>query len=218
MTQYLRFVIVAAALCAVSLTTGCGPAYLKQGFDVGTMDKVVVLPVMDGRSDPNPKHDFEQMKLAVQAGVGRAIRYIAGHRAHLSSDIGQVGSYTVDRLPRFEKEAGKLIPQGVNRDWVRNLGPESCRWTAVPVIEGVSEYYAVLVAGGSATLSLYIFDRQDGDLVWFDRMVTRAHGTGLIEAATVALAMDEVNYVEGAATMLIKKHLQKKKAPFLLPD
>lgn len=216
MTQYRRF--AAAALYAVLLTTGCGKAaYLKPGFDVGAIDMVVVLPVMDNRSDPNPKYDFEQMKLVAHAAVGRSIRYTAGHRALLSSDIGQIGSYTADRLPRFEKKRGKLILQGTDRDWVRNLGPKSCRWTAVPVIEGASDYYAVLVAGGSVTLSLYIFDKQQGDLVWFDTMKGGAHTRGLIEAGVYAATFDELELVERVAIRLAV-HLQKKKSPFLLPD
>lgn len=214
---FLAFALVTGGLVGCSTK----PTYIQPGFDPSSMDGIIVLPAIDRRADPDPDQDFEAIRATASSQLLYGLQYQKQYRAETSSNLGQNASYTAAMLPVVEPGESKNDPPKVSVDpaWVKRLGPAKSRWVAVPTIDAMSDWNVGLAVGFSATMSLYIFDKQSGELVWYAKSTGAVRGAGLANSLAFAIMGLDVRTQESIriATVKMMEAFEKKAPPYLLP-
>ena len=136
-------------------------------------------PSFDGplrHSDTNL--DFRALATVASEFVAHRLKFQRRYYASATTDIGSVTNYS-------NALVHPLTGQNIDPALIKQLGPSGAKWVLVPVVEGYSEYYAVLVAGEQAQLSLYLLNRETGELWW--------KGTGTGGLGTFGLIPSMIN-------------------------
>jgi len=169
----------------VSFAGGCQPTakYMQPGFDPKQIDRVVVLPFIDHRDKPDPADNFNEVTLVGGDFLVRKLRFLKGYRAAYSSNVGAAGGYDASHLPALPDDKKK--PVTVDREWVKRLGPPEARWVLVPVLDSLTGAYLVVYGGFDATVTIYLFDKRSGDLVWANPGSYGEHGMDPLDAVVV---------------------------------
>lgn len=207
----------------VVLFTGCMTTkYAHKSFDSQEIDRIVVLPFMDDRKNPNPKLNFTKLVSQANIMIPDFLKYQRKYRVALCSDIGNVSSYSVHDLPsRIVKSnsADSIDPESVDHEWVKQLGPSTERWVLVPVIEKITRTNLLLRLNATATVSMYLFDKQTGEL-WWEGTAKGLYTEGvLIYGLAQSMAGDHLEIIALAfASRECINTLPERTAPFYLPD
>lgn len=216
--------LIVFALIMLVCTSGCTISkYTNKSFKSQEIDRIVVLPFMDNRKDPDPKINFEKMVSDARRTLVGNLKYSKKYRAILCGDIGNVSSYSVHDLPSRDlssrnyesRYAYSIDPESVDHEWIKQLGPSSERWILVPVIESSSDI-RISGAGGS---SLYLFDKQNGELWWHHNFKTRVTIPPMLWPILPLIEKDALarGCVIGAIRACINE-LPVREGPYLLPD
>lgn len=208
----------------VGCLTGCVTTqYANKSFKSQEIDRIVILPFMDNRKNPDPRFDFAEMVSNGNTTMIRTLKYKKKYRTILSGDIGNVSSYSVQDLPSRDLKSGytsSIDPESVDPEWIKQLGPSTERWVLVPVIEEISHSNVLLQVRGKVELSVYLFNKHTGEL-WWQRSSKFEVYAGFIIYGVLKAAPGK-NVLEGmalsAAVQECIKNLPKRTGPYLLPD
>ena len=164
------------------MLSGCAtPAYIQKGYSPDQVGRIAVLPFIDGRQHPDPKTDFKYISSEATSILMPQIKYERNYLAFDTTDIGDVAEYSAQII---EPSKGQYAPP----DYIKQLGPTQAKWVLVPVFDRLGRYNVVLYAGGSASLSFYLFNKDTGELWWKGSAATSQSMPGLIGG--LAAAMD----------------------------
>ena len=150
--------VCVAAVCMVVLLTGCStawraPIYQKRGFQMQWIDKIAILPPVDGRIDKATAVDVDgQMRQATAKILTKK-----GYATVLSDSTNGMAAVTGDDLADPDEA------------WVRGLGAPGDRWVLIVRLVDVTSSFVFLGATGNAELAGYMYDKKDGTLVWRDK-------------------------------------------------
>lgn len=198
-------------LCVLAVAICCGgceiqPKYKRPGFDPQQMDRVVVLPFIDNRKNPDPKDNFNEQSLIAQDALIVSLRFKQKYRAVASSDVGGAGGYSASHLPVLPDKADKTAQPVSDTAWAKRLGPANARFVMVPAVDDTSGSFLLLYGQAGSTVSLYIFDKRDGQLVWANSGHFSIAGIGVLDAVVAASARRSVDAMAaGQATKALKK-------------
>ncbi len=96
-------------------------------------------------------------------------------------DIGNVADYSTALV---QPTAAQVIDQSS----IRQLGPSRASWVLVPVLESAGGWNALLVAGAKVQLSLYLFNKENGELYWKGAASGSAGAAGLLDVLVLELS------------------------------
>jgi hypothetical protein len=167
-----------ALIPALFLLSGCAPAlksaiHLDAQFDAKTVDPIFVLPAVDSRIDKESPIDLETQVRHAGVEILRA----RGYRAELGASAADAGEI-IDEDLRSPQPA-----------WVKSLAGDGARWIMIVELIDVSSQLT-FGSTGNAEVAGYLFDAEDGKLVWRDKGVGQAGQGGLLGMVVVA-AMDD---------------------------
>ncbi len=214
MTRKIVFMIL---ILATSLSGCVAPGYRHEQFKEQDINRIVVLPYIDNRQQPDPEFKFREATAALTANLVHTLRYEKRYRALLSGNIGNVASYSAQDIPSRNAESNAVEPRSVNPEWVKQLGPDTEQWILVPVLDDISHYNVLIQAGADARLSFNLFNRQTGELWWW----CDAYGTisgGMILYGAMGGASSFQMSAAGVATRVCSSYLPAKPEPNLLDD
>jgi len=177
------------ALCSVTLG-GCvsavkPPTMLKPGFESRAIDRLVLLPVADHRVDKSSALDLDAWVFPIAEKQLTDKRY----------------AYVVDRDRAM---VDRLTPEALespSQEWLRTFGPSGSRWVMVLVLEDSSSGLT-FGSTGNADMSGYLFDKEQGSLVWRNKEHSRIGQGGLIGMAVKGLM--ERGAIEAAAIEMFR--------------
>ena len=188
-TRIARRILI---VCASGFLGACAsgpvelpPDYLSTSFDAGAVDRVHLLPALDHRIDKSKELKLDDW-LAEPARRTLAER---GYSAVVMEDRALVEHITRDDL------------EAPDANWVGSLGPPSGRWIMLLVLED-SVAKTTFGSSGSAEMTGYLFDRQNGILVWKNKETGQFGQGGLIGMAMKG--MMERSAIEMAAMQLFQ--------------
>ncbi|HOX57111.1 MAG TPA: hypothetical protein P5205_08205 [Candidatus Paceibacterota bacterium] len=159
MTQR-KNIIQMLALLGLALITGCAaPKYISKDFDADKVGAVACLPCIDARARPDPKHDFKYFGSQATAAVVCGTKFGRRYQLVYTTYIGDVAEYSAKVIePAPDKHADPAV--------VKQMGPPAAKWVLVPVCEDLNHWNALLAQGASAKISLYLFNKETGELWW----------------------------------------------------
>ena len=212
--------------CVVMLgcLSGCVTKYINPSFNAQKIDRITVLPFIDNREKIDPKYNFEKWTGLAYRHMIPYLKFKKKYRTELSSDIGAVSSYSIQNLPSLNKQfyssTATLNPGTVDSEWIKQLGPSSEQWILVPVLEDISHYNFLIRAGGIVELSLYLFNKQAGDLWWWSSRKAQ-YGEQILTYCCLRIPLGRYFSEEAALEMALKytiDRIPKRPWPYLLPD
>jgi hypothetical protein len=126
------------------------------------IDQIVILPVIDARAGKKDKVNLESLGKTT-AGVLKRKNYTAIRTDNTGT-------------------AGEIVEEDLNDarpEWIKRLGPPEARWV---MVIGLGEIHSSLTFGstGNAEVIGFLFDKQDGSVLW--------KGTGVGQAGQGGLA------------------------------
>lgn len=167
MRQSTKTISSAFILLSILICTGCQtakePLYKSETFKTDKIETIYVLPVADLRFNKDkelPKLDKWVHKIVKDKLKDKK------YGCTILSDRSLVSSLTEDELKNFDTQ------------WVKSLGSSESRWI---MLFALWDARSKLTFGstGNAEVSLYMFDKQDGSLIWKDKDVARVGMMGL---------------------------------------
>jgi len=152
--------LLPALFGAAALISGCAsPEFIHKPFDPDKVGRIAVLPFLDGRQNPDKDTNFKTIATEATTFLMPEIKYKRKYLAFDTTDIGDVSEYSAHVI---EPTKGQYPPP----DYVKQLGPNRAKWVLVPVCDDLGRYNVVFYAGGSAKVSLYLFNKETGELWW----------------------------------------------------
>ncbi len=210
---------------AIICLGGCAsPTYLSKSFDPEKVDRVVVLPFMDNRANPDPKHDFKMFCGDAEAVAIKQLKFEKRYRTESTSDIGNVSGYSINDLPgkdKNSKDKDSVDPKSVDPEWVKGLGPVSAQWVLVPVLDEVGCLNTLVQQWGHAKVTMYLFDKSAGALVWKEVESVRLASGFLVTLTAGAMGGRKFAHERESleiASMECLKTLPKRTGPQILRE
>lgn len=165
MKKYLSCLCI-CAFFTLSVAPACLAKRAKLPPDprFASIEQIVVLPVVDNRAGKKDKVSLENLRKA-------AINNLKHKKYDVSaSDATGVGDLVVDDL------------NDANPTWVKRLGPTDARYV---MVVGLDDVHSKITFGstGNAEVFGYLFDKQDGSVVWKSTGVGQAGQGGLMGMA-----------------------------------
>ncbi len=159
---------ILTSLIFIACISGCAaPSYRHEQFKEQNINRIVVLPYIDNRQQPDPDFNFMESTGFMTDQLVQLLRYNKRYRTLLSGDIGNVSSYSAQDTPSRNAESNEIEPQSINPEWVKQLGPDTEQWLLVPVLDHISHFNVLIQAGANAKLSFNLFNKQTGELWWW---------------------------------------------------
>jgi hypothetical protein len=129
------------------------------------IDQVVVLPVVDARAGKKDNVNLESLRKSAISNLKRK-------------------NYAVDQTDNAGT-AGEILEEDLNDakpEWIKRLGPPEARW--VMVVE-LNEAHSNITFGstGNAEVAGFLFDKQDGSVLWKGTGIGQAGQGGLMGMA-----------------------------------
>ena len=138
-----------------------------------TIGNVCVLPIVDARAGKKAGVNLEKLQKSV-AGVIKKKRYSVS-----STDTpGVTGEIAVEDV------------EAADPTYVKKLGPTNERWVMVVFLDDITSKIT-FGSTGNAELSGYLFDKQDGRLIWKNKGVGQAGQGGLAGMAMKGMMKGE---------------------------
>jgi hypothetical protein len=158
----LASLLAASVLVANTLTADAKkePTALELRFF--GIERIVVLPPVDARNGEKPQVGLDDIRTNV-VNLLEKKNYVA-----------EAGSFAEGAERPVEEDLKEARPE-----WIKALGPADARWIMVVVLHDVTSRMN-FGSSGNAELSGYLYDREDGSLVWQGKGVGQAGQGGLI--------------------------------------
>jgi hypothetical protein len=165
MKKYLSCLCI-GTMVLLSLSPACVAKRAKLPPDprFASIEQIVILPVVDNRAGKKDKVSLESLRKA-------AINNLKHKKYEVSaSDSTGVGELLIDDL------------NDANPSWVKRLGPADSRWV---MVVGLDDVHSKITFGstGNAEVFGFLFDKQDGSVVWKSTGVGQAGQGGLMGMA-----------------------------------
>lgn len=125
------------------------------------IERIVVLPTVDARSGEKASVKIENIRKQVMNSLKKK-------------------NYLVEAAAA-PAEAGDLVEEELREarpDWVRSLGPAESRWVMVVCLNDLASKMT-FGSTGNAELSAYLYDKQEGALIWQAKGVGQSGQGGL---------------------------------------
>lgn len=184
------------------LTSGCVTTKYKNPlFKPNDIERIVILPFMDNRKSMDPDHDILSFCSDSEAMIFSELKFEKHYRTLGSSNIGQVDEYSPAHLPREDPgatDSHAVDPLTVDTEWVKRLGPAQAKWVLVPVVEDVKRFNVLIRKGAEAEVSLYLFNKETGEL-WCKTYAQQRFAAGCLIAPLLEASIGK--YMWERATM-----------------
>lgn len=130
-----------------------------------SIGQIVVLPVVDARAGKKDKVSLESLRKAAINNL-----HHKNYDVVSSNDEGAVGDIADEDL------------NGARPGWVKKLGPSDARWV---LVVGLDDAHSKITFGstGNAEVEGFLFDKQQGTVVWKGTGVGQAGQGGLMGMA-----------------------------------
>jgi hypothetical protein len=126
-----------------------------------TFEKIVVLPAVDSRVGEKASVKLEDIQKEVLKLLKKK-NYVA----EAPANSGAASEFVEEDLKEAKPE------------WVKKLGPAEARWVLVVCLGDVTSKMT-FGSTGNAEVSGYLYDKQDGKLIWKEKGVGQAGQGGL---------------------------------------
>lgn len=192
------FILIFLFSCALGGCAAPKPDYIHESFMVTPIGTITVLPVIDGRTNPNPKHNFEDITSRLPKQIMSVLKR-QKYNSELTEDIGQVSKLTPKAL------------SDTSPSWIKNLGPSNSDWVMVFMVTDIKTEFGFLSVGGKVNMAGYLFNKRAG-LLWWYHSGTGKFGTGVLTAGVFRVAgwTMEQTAAEMALTDLIGVRLPQR--------
>jgi len=129
------------------------------------IDQIAILPVVDTRAGKKEKVNFESLRKTTVNNL-KGKNYVVS----LTEDTGKVGEIVEEDLNDSKPE------------WIKGLGPSEARWV---IVVGLSDVHSEVTFGstGNAVVFGFLFDKQDGSVLWKGTGIGQAGQGGLMGMA-----------------------------------
>jgi hypothetical protein len=162
MKQAIKFGVIVATLAICTMNCAAKKAPPDPKFT--SIQNISVLPILDARPGENAKVNLQRLQNSVVWTLKQKHYPVSA-----SDTTGGSGQIDVDDL------------ESANPAVIKKLGPASDRWVMIVLVNDVHSkinYASSITLGiggskGNALISGYLFDKQDGSLVW------KGKGTGI---------------------------------------
>jgi hypothetical protein len=186
---------LAVSLLAAGCATPKPPIHRAEGFRPEAMNKVYLLPLVDGRVDKKLNKDYNKLVQKNAAAALKGLRY----PREVVTDPASISLLSAEDLRQ------------PNADVISRTGPADARWMMAFVLEDVSRKVVFLGATGNAELGMYILDKQAGTVVWHDKAVSRMGQGGLLGMASVGfMDSDALRLATSDILRRIPKHPKQR--------
>lgn len=141
---------------------GCGiapekpllkPTYIHPSYIKQPIDSIAVLPTIDGREDRSVNFDFNK---EIRAQLASSLIIDKGYAVDFGYEGGPI---------KFTEEELK----GITPQQIKSLGPKGARWILLPMLTHLKAYEG---SGTIVAISGYLFDRQQGKMIWSNRGIS----------------------------------------------
>ena len=162
------------------------PSYMDEGFDRQNVSTITVLPVVDARIDKS--YDVD-LKRVIKASIAASLIVDKGYDIDFEEDIGSLSGIYIEDIQTHSK------------DWIERLGPEDTRWILLmAILDAKSE--AGFGRSAAAEIQAFLFDKQQGRLVWKNHAASAGGHGGLGYLLMSEDAMLEVVVSDAVAKIL----------------
>jgi hypothetical protein len=163
--QIVRFYLCSIVLLLLPATCLAKHSKLPPDPRFASIDQVVVLPVVDNRAGKKDKVSLDSIRKAAIENLKHK-----NYTVTEADKVGTVGDIAEEDL------------NDANPTWVKRLGPPDSRWVLVIALDDV---HSKITFGstGNAEVVGFLFDSQDGTLVWKGTGVGQAGQGGLMGMA-----------------------------------
>jgi hypothetical protein len=162
-----RKTVPALALIFAMLLSACAtrqPAdFVAEGYNLGTVDQIVVLPIVDARISQAENLALDDWVLPIAARSLNELGYIYSVEPDRSLISHVARDELEDPTPAF----------------VKSLQPTSARWILLIALDD-STSKLTFGSTGNAEMTGYLFDRQAEKLIWRNKVLGRFGNIGLV--------------------------------------
>lgn len=175
MKQVLRSCVAVLSLVAIFAVDCAAKKNAKSEPDPVFMaiQNISVLPIVDARAGKKAGVNLEKLQQSV-AKVIKKKRYSVSS-ANIPGEAGEIAVEDVE---------------AADPSYVKKLGPTNERWVMVVFLDDITSKIT-FGSTGNAELSGYLFDKQDGRLVWKNKGVGQAGQGGLAGMAMKGMMKGE---------------------------
>jgi hypothetical protein len=161
----IKLSLCALMLCVLSLSCFGKRHAPPPDLRFVAIDRVVILPVVDARAGKRDHVNLESLRKSAMNRLKRK-------------------NYAVDQTEN-KGTAGDIIEEDLNDakpEWIKRLGPQQARWV---MVVGLSEAHSKITFGstGNAEVIGFLFDKQDGSVLWKGTGIGQAGQGGLMGMA-----------------------------------
>jgi hypothetical protein len=129
------------------------------------IDQIVILPVVDARAGKKDNVNLETLRNSAKSDLKSK-----NYRFSVSDTTGKTGDIVQEDLDDSKPE------------WIKGLGPSDARWV---MVLGLGDVHSKVTFGssGNAEVFGFLFDKQDGSVLWKGTGVGQAGQGGLLGMA-----------------------------------
>jgi len=149
--------------CASSKPT---PEFTAADFNVQAINEVVVLSVIDGRTNVSNNNKLDRWTKKIVKKILKKKRI----------------DYSFEQAPEFIEAYSSEGLINEDPEMIATLGPEGSRWLLLFVLHDASKKIS-LGATGEAEMTGYIFDKKTNEIVWRNTEIAKANQGGLLGVA-----------------------------------
>jgi hypothetical protein len=169
--QLFKHVTLLSLLAILFFTLSCSPRYVKpiflsESFNHKSIDNIYVLPFVDFRiSEEISEESKVDINRLIQKWIKTALKD-RNYKFKVIDNLTITENITIEDL------------ENIDISWVKQLGPERARWIFLPVL-GFSESKLGLITAGKAEMTGYLFDKENGMKIWYNKKVHEEEMGGL---------------------------------------
>lgn len=150
------------------------PIYLEAGFNAQAVGPILMLPPVDARIDKKIEVNFDKQLR------DEATKLVAkkGYQIAASPTTDGPADITEDELRTADGE------------WIKRLGPPEARWVMIVSLIDVTTNLT-FGSTGNAEVEGFLYDKEQGTLVWRDKGIGQVGQGGLLGMALISMMDDE---------------------------
>lgn len=163
--QMVRFCLCAFVLLWLPATGFAKHSKLPPDPRFASIGQITVLPVVDNRAGKKDKVSLDSLRKAAVKNLKHK-----NYSVTENDNTGPVGDIAIEDLDEADPA------------WVKRLGPPDSRWV---LVIGLDDVHSKITFGstGNAEVVGFLFDKQDGSVVWKGTGVGQAGQGGLMGMA-----------------------------------
>lgn len=161
----IKLSLCALMLCVLQINCFAKRNKLPPDPRFVAIDQIVILPVVDTRPGKKDNVNLQSLRKSAMNNLKRK-------------------NYAVDQTDN-KGTAGDILEEDLNDakpEWIKRLGPQQARWV---MVVGLSEAHSKITFGstGNAEVIGFLFDKQDGSVLWKGTGIGQAGQGGLMGMA-----------------------------------